>query len=292
MKEFRDKVAAITGAGSGIGRALALDLAQRGCHVALCDINAECLAETAAQVVGHGVRVTQATVDVADRAAMHAWADAVARDFGHVNLVFNNAGVALVSTIEGVAYENLEWIMGINFWGVVHGTKAFLPHLIASGDGHVVNLSSVFGLAGVPTQSGYNAAKFAVRGFTECLRAELEMMRCGVSATCVHPGGIKTNIARAARACGSVRALGLEDGKDEGEFETTAFTTPEKAARIILRAVQKNRRRVMVGPDAYVFDWITRLFPARYHRIVIALMRSAHQQRRKAGKTADATETN
>ncbi|MCC6142861.1 MAG: SDR family NAD(P)-dependent oxidoreductase, partial [Candidatus Hydrogenedentes bacterium] len=216
---------------------------------------------------------------VADRGAMERWAEAVVRDHGRIHLVFNNAGVALVSSIEGVAYESLEWIMGINFWGVVHGTKVFLPHLIAAGEGHIVNLSSVFGLAAVPTQSGYNAAKFAVRGFTECLRTELDMMRCGVSATCVHPGGIKTNIARAARACGSVKSLGLLDTRDQGEFEAVAMTTPEKAAAIILRAVQKNRRRVMVGPDAYLFDWITRLAPARYHALVIGLMRRGNRQR-------------
>jgi len=273
MRDFKDKVAAITGAGSGIGRALALELADRGCHLALSDVNEEGLAETARRAQEKGVRVTQALVDVADREAMHRWASATADEHGKVNLVFNNAGVALVSSIGSVPYEKLEWIMGINFWGVVHGTKAFMPYLIDSGEGHIVNLSSVFGLFGVASQGGYNASKFAVRGFTDCLRQELEIMKCGVSATCVHPGGIKTNIAKAARACDSVRDLGVMHEPDDGKFEAHARTSPTRAARVILRAVEKNKRRVMVGPDAYVLDWLVRLFPAHYHPLVAALLR-------------------
>lgn len=282
MKSFSGKVAAITGASSGIGRALALNLAKQGCHLALSDIRLEPLEEVAKAARESGVKVTAHRVDVADRAAMHAWADGAATEHGKVNLIFNNAGVALVTTIEGADYKDLEWIIGINFWGVVHGTKAFLPHLKASGEGHVVNLSSVFGLAGIPSQGGYNAAKFAVRGFTDCLREELEMMNCGVSATCVHPGGIKTNIARAARTHASVRDLGLDDNDDGSEFEKTALTTPEKAASIILKAVQRNKRRVMVGPDAYLFDWVTRLFPAHYHRLAVRLMRATSKKRQKS----------
>lgn len=278
MRDFNGKVAAITGASSGIGRALALDLAGRGCHLALSDIRLEPLEEVAEAARQRGVRVTAHRVDVADRAAVQAWADEAAREHGRVNLIFNNAGVALVTTIEGADYADLEWIMGINFWGVVHGTKAFLPHLFASGEGHVINLSSVFGLAGIPSQGGYNAAKFAVRGFTDCLREELEMVARGVSCTCVHPGGIKTNIARAARTHPSVRSLGLDDTDDGSDFERTAMTTPEKAAATILKAVQRNKRRVMVGPDAYLFDWITRLFPAHYHRLAVGLMRASSRK--------------
>ena len=135
---------------------------------------------------------------------MYAWADQVVDDHGRVNLIFNNAGVALGATIEAMSYEDFEWLMNINFWGVVHGTKAFLPHLKAAGEGHIINVSSVFGLISVPSQSAYNAAKFAVRGFTDALRMELEIEKCGVSCTTVHPGGIKTNIARNARMDPSV----------------------------------------------------------------------------------------
>ena len=175
MKDFKGHVAAITGAGSGIGRALANELARRGAHLALSDIDDAGLAETVSQCEGFGVKITSQHIDVADRAAVYAWADEVVADHGEINLVVNNAGVALGATIESMSYEDFEWLMNINFWGVVYGTKAFLPYLKASGEGHIVNLSSVFGLISVPSQSAYNAAKFAVRGFTDTLRMELEI---------------------------------------------------------------------------------------------------------------------
>jgi NAD(P)-dependent dehydrogenase (short-subunit alcohol dehydrogenase family) len=271
MKNFQDKVSAITGAGSGIGRALALDLAARGCHLALSDINEVGLAETVRQIGTPGVRVTAQTVDVADRRAVYEWADQVVAQHGKVNLIFNNAGVALGSTIEGMSYDDFEWLMNINFWGVVYGTKAFLPHLKASGEGHIANVSSVFGLAGIPTQGAYNASKFAVRGFTECLRQELDMTDCGVSATSIHPGGIKTAIARSARMNGSIADLGLDIDASSAKFERAFITSPEKAARIILRAVERNERRVLVGPDAYVYDWMVRLLPSRYQDVATRL---------------------
>lgn len=273
MKQFAGKVAAVTGAGSGIGRALALALAERKCHLSLCDIDAEALQQTVTEVNAFGVNVTSRTVDVAQCDAVHEWAEATVRDHGKVNLIFNNAGVALVTTIEGADYAELEWIMGINFWGVVYGTKAFLPHLKAAGEGHIINLSSVFGIAGIPGQCGYNAAKFAVRGFTECLREELDIQRCGVSASSVHPGGIKTNIARRARNNGTVAALGMDIDPSGDAFEKAARTTPAQAAQIILRGVESNKRRILVGPDAHVFDWTVRLFPSRYQDVVIWLMR-------------------
>ncbi len=207
MKEFRGRVAAITGAGSGIGRALAAALVRRGAHLALSDIDDTGLAETVAACEGFGVSVTSRHVDVADRAAVYSWADQVVADHGRVNLVINNAGVALGATIESMSYDDFEWLMDINFWGVVYGSKAFLPHLKQSGEGHIVNLSSVFGLISVPSQSAYNAAKFAVRGFSDTLRMELEIEHANVSVTTVHPGGIKTNIARNARMDASVRDL-------------------------------------------------------------------------------------
>lgn len=267
MKDFRNKVAAITGAGSGMGRSLAVLLASRGCHVALSDINEKGLAETVSLLKGTGVKVTSQKLDVSDKDAVFAWADQVARDHGKVNLIFNNAGVALGSAVDGGSYEDLEWIMNINFWGVVHGTKAFLPYLKDSGEGHVINTSSVFGLMGVPSQSAYNASKFAVRGFTEALRQELEMARVNVSATSVHPGGIKTNIARAARMDNSVTNLGLSPNSTE-KFEKLFRTTADEAAAVIIKAVEGNKRRVLIGTDAIAIDLMVRLFPSAYQKLV------------------------
>lgn len=268
MKTFENKVAAITGGASGIGRALALELAKRGCHLALSDVNETGLRETVSFVESYGVRVTQQRLDVAERDAVYAWADRVVADHGQVNLIFNNAGVALGATVEDVRYEDFEWLMDINFWGVVYGTKAFLPHLKASGDGHVINISSLFGLLGIPSQAAYNAAKFAVRGFTESLREELDMMHCGVSATSVHPGGIKTNIAKSARMDASVGSLGLDEKNSIAKFEKLFMTTAERAARIILGAVQGNKRRVLVGQDAHVGDLVQRLMPTAYQPLI------------------------
>jgi NAD(P)-dependent dehydrogenase (short-subunit alcohol dehydrogenase family) len=275
VKSFENKVAAITGAGSGMGRSLAIQLAQAKCAVALSDVNEAGLAETVKLASQYGVKVTSKKVNVADRAAMYAWAEEVARDHGKVNLVFNNAGVALGATVDGATYEELEWITGINFWGVVYGTKAFLPHLKAAGDGHVINTSSVFGLVGIPSQSAYNATKFAVRGFTESLRQELDLARCGVSATSVHPGGIKTNIARSARMNKSIREIGLDDQRGSEKFEKMFITTADSAARTILKAVRCNKRRVLVGPDAYVIDLVVRLFPSGYQSLTTFFARKS-----------------
>ncbi len=269
MRSFGDKVAAITGAGSGIGRELAVQLAGQGCHLALSDIDSKGLAETATLASPTGVRITTARVDVADRTAMYAWADQVAKDHGKVNLVFNNAGVALGATVEGVSFDDFDWLMGINFWGVVHGTKAFLPHLKAAGEGHVVNLSSVFGLAAIPSQAVYNASKFAVRGFTESLRQELDMQKSPVSATSIHPGGIRTNIARSARISDSIGQLGFDQAQSRSRFENNFRTTAAQAAHVILRAVQKNKRRALIGADAYLVDWMVRLLPALYQRLTM-----------------------
>jgi NAD(P)-dependent dehydrogenase (short-subunit alcohol dehydrogenase family) len=282
VKDFRGRVAAITGAGSGIGRALAVELAGRGAHVAVSDIDEVGLAETVARCEGLGVKVTSQRVDVADRAAMHAWAEQVVADHGTVNLIFNNAGVALGATVEAMSYEDLEWLMGINFWGVVHGTKAFLPHLQASGEGHIVNLSSVFGLISVPSQSAYNAAKFAVRGFTDTLRMELDVARSGVSSTTVHPGGIKTNIARNARVDESVTELAGPGARDFAKgFERIAMTSPEKAARQILTAVRRDKRRALIGPDAKAIDLVGRGPGAVYQWFMV---RGSRAGRRRAAR--------
>lgn len=275
MKDFKNKVAAITGAASGMGRTLALNLASRGCHLALSDVNAKGLAETAQMAGKLGVKVTTAAVNVASREEVYAWADQVVRDHGKVNLIFNNAGVALGATIEVVKPEDFEWIMDINFWGVVWGTKAFLPHLKAAGEGHIVNTSSLFGLLAVPTQGTYNASKFAVRGFTEALRQELDMENCGVSATCVHPGGIRTNIAMAARIDPAMAAkTGMDAEAARKRFDKLLDTTSaDSAAKQILRAVEGNKRRVLVGPDAKFLDKVVRLGGSWYQPLTTMFAR-------------------
>lgn len=290
MKGFINKVAAITGAGSGMGRELALQLAARGCHVALSDVNEEGLEKTVQRITaaGSGVRVTSQKLDVADRQAVFDWADAVVDEHGKVNLIFNNAGVALSATVEGMKIEDFEWLMNINFWGVVHGTQAFLPHLRASGEGHVANTSSLFGLLAVPTTSAYHASKFAVRGFTESLRQELDVMRCGVSATCVHPGGIKTAIARTARTDDSIRTLGMDPEVSSKQFEKNFITTAEKAARIIIRGVERDARRVLVGPDAVIAEKLSRFLPMSTARLTTYLVRKqSGAQAAGSGRKAD-----
>jgi len=270
MRNLTGRVAAVTGAASGIGRALAIALAREGMHVAISDVNEPGLAETAASAARFGTRITSTRVDVSERAAVHAWADTVAREHGAVHLVANNAGVALGATIEQMTYDDLEWLFGINFWGVVHGTKAFLPHLLAADEGHIVNVSSVFGLIAVPGQGAYNAAKFAVRGYTECLRQELEVENRRVSATCVHPGGVRTNIARNARN----RSEGVISSEDAAKrFDEIARTTPEWAALRIVRGVQRNARRVLIGADALAIDALQRLTGTGYQALTVAAAR-------------------
>jgi NAD(P)-dependent dehydrogenase (short-subunit alcohol dehydrogenase family) len=275
MKSFSSKVGAVSGAGSGIGRALALELAGRGCHLSLSDIAPQGLGATADACRQKGVRVTTHEVDVASREQVFAWAAATLRDHGSVNLLFNNAGVALAAMAESQRPDDMEWLMGINFWGVVHGTHAFLPHLKAGGDGHVVNLSSLFGLLGMPMQSAYNASKFAVRGYTEALRMELELEGAPVGATCVHPGGVATNIAFAARVDpGALAVAGRPEAEHRERSNRLLQTTrPEAAARQILAGVQRNARRVLVGPDAKVLDVLVRLLGAAYQPLVVRRVR-------------------
>lgn len=273
MKSFRDRVAAVSGAASGIGRALALALAGEGCHLSLADLDEAGLGATCDAARRADVSVTSASVDVSRLEDVRAWAAATVRDHGRVNLVVNNAGVALGSTIDAMSYDDLRWVMGVNFWGVVHGTKEFLPHLERSGQGHIVNVSSIFGLGSQPTQGAYNASKFAVRGFTEALRQELDLKRSGVSATCVLPGGIRTNIARAARVTDSLRSVGLDPGHSHARFERFLRGSPEAAATAILDGVRRDARRVLIGADAHLFDALARLLPAGYQRLVTFGMR-------------------
>ena len=271
MKNFKNKVAAITGAASGMGRTLAVELAKRGCHLSLSDVNEAGLAETAALAGKHGVKVTTQKLDVSNREAVFAWADQTAMDHGQVNLIFNNAGVALTVNLDMVQQRDFDWIMGINFWGVVYGTQAFLPHLKKSRDGHVINTSSLFGLMAVPSQGTYNASKFAVRGYTEALRMELEMAGEGVSATCVHPGGIATNIAKAGKIDpGMERISGVSIEKQRKLADKLInVTTAESAALQILKAVENNERRVLVGPDARMLDKIVRVLGSAYQVLVM-----------------------
>lgn len=269
MKSFEGRVAAITGAGSGIGRAVANELARRGSEVAVSDIDEAGLADTVRRIESAGTRVSSQLVDVADRHAVEDWANKVAADHGKINVIVNNAGVALGANVESMTYEDLEWLMGVNFWGVVHGTKAFLPHLQAAGEGHIVNVSSVFGMVGIPSQSAYNAAKFAVRGFTEALRVELDASGTKVSCTTIHPGGIKTNIARNGRFDpATVAQLGQDVDKLVELSERVFMTTPEKAATVILDAVVADKRRAFIGPDAQVFKVLSMLPPSLYQNAI------------------------
>lgn len=274
IKTLQNRVAVITGAGSGIGRSLALQIADKGGKLAISDVNEKGLKETAALLEQKGVTPHVQTLDVADREAMHAYADAVFKHFGEVHLVFNNAGVALGATVEDMSYEDLDWLMAINFGGVVSGTKAFLPYLNQSDAGHIINISSLFGLVSMPTQSAYNAAKFAVRGFTESLRQELELSGSKVSCTCVHPGGIKTNIARNARMRDVSEITGTSPEKAIADFERLFRTTADEAAATILNGVLKNKRRVLIGNDAKAIDALQRLMPTFYQRIVVGGQRA------------------
>ena len=268
MEGFAGKVAVVTGAGSGIGQALAVELARSGASVAISDVDTEGLAVTEERLKAIGAPVKADRLDVTEREAFELYAEDVKKHFGKVNQIYNNAGIAFAGDIEVSQFKDIEKVMDVDFWGVVNGTKVFLPHLIESGDGHVVNVSSVFGLFSVPGQAAYNAAKFAVRGFTEALRQEMLVAGHPVKVTTVHPGGIKTNIARNMTAV---------DGLDKDELAKTfdkklANTTPEKAARIILEAVRKNKARVLVGPDATALDLIVRITGSGYQRLFSTVM--------------------
>lgn len=288
MKSFAGKVAAITGAASGMGRSLAVKLAERNCEVAISDVDEVGLAETVRLVeqAKPGIRVTKKRLDVADAEAMNAWAREVATEHGRVNLIFNNAGISYAGTVEGVPQAEFDRIIDVDFWGVVHGTRAFLPFLRASGDGHVINTSSVFGIIAFPGQCTYNSAKFAVRGFTEVLRLELEITGAPVSASCVHPGGIKTNIARASKMHESMAELGIED-RDEARrnFEKAFRVTADEAAEVILRGVQKNQARILIGTDARIMDFMQRFLPGSYTSLVARISKRVIAKRMKA-KTA------
>lgn len=271
MSAVGGKVAAVTGAGSGIGRALALELASRGARLALSDVDEQGLAETAAQVGGE---VHTQRLDVSDRDAFMAYADAVAAHFGVAHQIYNNAGIAFSRPLLETELADYDRVLGVNLWGVIHGTKAFLAHLIASGDGHVVNVSSLNGYMAQEQMSHYCTSKFAVRGFTESIR--IEMLRAGhpVGVTVVHPGGIRTSIADNAMA--AARSLGLPVTEDDERRRRTyneklLRMDPRKAAKIVVDGVESGKARVLVGNDAKAVDALVRLLPVGYQRIAIAL---------------------
>ncbi len=268
MEGFAGKVAAVTGAGSGIGQALAIELARSGAKVAISDVDTEGLAVTEERLKAIGAPVKADRLDVTEREAFQQYADAVNEHFGTVNQIYNNAGIAFAGDVEVSEFKDIERVMDVDFWGVVNGTKVFLPHLIASGDGHVVNVSSLFGLLSVPGQAAYNSAKFAVRGFTEALRQEMALAGHPVRVTAVHPGGIKTGIVR-----NMTTAEGIDHNKLTQTFDTKlASTSPQKAARIILDGVRKNKARVLVGTDAKVLDLVVRITGSGYQRLLSTVM--------------------
>ena len=264
MEGFAGKVAVVTGAGSGIGQALAVELAGSGAKLAISDVDTEGLAQTEERIRTIGAPVKSDRLDVTEREAFLAYADAVNEHFGKVNQIYNNAGIAFIGDIEVSQFKDIERVMDVDFWGVVNGTKAFLPHLITSGDGHVVNISSIFGLFSMPGQGAYNAAKFAVRGFTEALRQEMVLAEHPVKVTTVHPGVIKTGIAR-----NMLTAEGVDAGELVRSFDKRrTAATPQRAARTILAGVRKNKARVLVGTDAKVLDLIVRVTASGYQRLV------------------------
>lgn len=269
MSAVSGKVAVVTGAGSGIGRALALELARRGAKVSISDVNAAGLAETAAAIGD----VHQTTLDVGDRDAVEAYAASVADRFGVVHQVYNNAGIAFSRPVLESEYADYERVFAVNLWGVIHGTKAFLPHLVASGDGHVVNVSSLNGFMAQDQMTHYCASKFAVRGFTESVRAEMLAAGHPVQVSSVHPGGIKTNIANAA--FDRARELGLpvtevEERRRDIYNEKLLKMDPAQAAKIIVDGVEAGRPRILVGSDAKAVDKLVRLLPSRYPKLTVA----------------------
>ncbi|WP_040791840.1 SDR family NAD(P)-dependent oxidoreductase [Nocardia paucivorans] len=266
---FRGKVCVITGAGSGIGRALAENLARRGAKLALSDIDTDGLAETVRRCERLGAQVKSDRLDVAEREAVLHYADAVKEHFGVVHQVYNNAGIAHHGDVVKTDFKSIERIMDVDFWGVVNGTKAFLPYLIESGDGHVVNVSSLFGLIAVPGQSAYNSAKFAVRGFTEALRQEMIVARHPVRVTCVHPGGIKTAVARNATYVEGIDAKSASSMFDR----YLAIHSPEMAAQTIVDGVRKGRGRVLIGWEAKLLDLFVRVAASGYQRIAATVER-------------------
>lgn len=258
MKDLNGRVAVVTGASSGIGRATAARLADEGCALALVDIDRPRLEETAHLIETTGVRASLHLADVSDAARMEALPGEILGEHGRVNILVNNAGVSVLKTFEDHSLEDFQWLIGINFWGVVHGCKFFLPALREASEAHIVNVSSMFGFIGAPGQSSYCASKFAVRGFTESLWAELRHTQVGV--TSVHPGGVATGIARGVRVSHEAQRAQLQTGiKKYGH-------PPEDVASAIVRGIRGNRLRVRSGAESFAVDWLKRLVPIGFHK--------------------------
>lgn len=262
--QINDCVAVLTGAGSGIGRALALALASRQCHLALADINQEGLAETARLAREHGVRVSEHRLDVASREQVAALPQAVLAEHGQVDLLINNAGVALGGHFHQVSEADFDWLMAINFEAVVRMTRAFLPFLQERPAARIVNVSSLFGLITPAGQTAYCASKFAVRGFSNALRLELQGSNVGV--TVVHPGGVATSIATSARVSAAVAPQDVELSRKQAQ--KLLRMPPEKAAQIIVTGIERDKPRVLVGNDARILAWLERLLPVNYWRLL------------------------
>jgi len=266
MRTLSDRVAVVTGAASGIGRAVGLALARKGAHLALVDVDDAGLTESASRVRATGRRVSTHVVDVASRAAMTTLPEAVLAVHEHVHVLVNNAGVALDGTFEELPLDDIAWLLGVNLWGVIHGCSVFLPHLRREEEAHIVNVSSVFGIIGMPENSAYCASKFAVRGLSESLSVELA--GSGVGVTCVHPGGVRTSIARRAR---------LQDERRRAvmvaEFERVARMTPEHAADRIVTAIERGTARLRLGPETYLLDWAKRVAPVGTQRALVGVYR-------------------
>jgi short-subunit dehydrogenase len=280
MTAIPGSAAAITGAAGGIGRALALELAARGCDLALADRDEAGLATLAAEIAkAHQRKVTVHTVDVGVPREIEAFAQAAIAAHPVLNIVINNAGVALMGMFDEVDQAQMEWLININFWGVVHGTRAFLPHLSKKPEAHIVNLSSIFGIIAPPGQTAYCAAKFAVRGFSESLRHELAMAGSPVRLSVVHPGGVATNIARNSRI-----GTGMTDNARRAQsierFDAVAKTTPAAAAQRIIVGIEKNQPRILIGNDARTMDLLQRFRPATYWAVLARKI----EKMAKAGK--------
>lgn len=267
---FAGKVAVVTGAGSGIGRALAIGLAGRGADVALADVDTISLKETGRSCEALGAKVRADYLDISDPDSVPAYAGEVSGQFGRVDQLYNIAGIAYFGDVEHERVEDMRRVLDVNLWGTVAVTKAFLPHLLETGNGHVVIMSSLFGLVTFPGQSAYCVSKFAVRAFAETLRQEMLAARRGVRVTCVHPGGIKTSIARSMTV-----ADGLDGGAIARIFDRRlALHTPEAAAGVILDGVLDGRARVLIGAEAKAFDLLARLAPAGAQRAALAFSRA------------------
>jgi len=266
MKHLKDKVISITGAGSGIGRSLAMKLNASGAKLALNDYNAEALEETLSLLPNQNIKFINQVFDVSNKDAVYSFADETMKSFGQVDGCINNAGVALGTvSAENLSYEDFNWIFGINFWGMVYGTKAHLPLIKKQSEGFIANVSSIFGITGIAYQTAYCSTKFAIRGFNESVRMEMHVESPHIKIHSIHPGGIKTNIAKDSKVAeGMEEIMAKQDDQQLADIEKAFITSPDKAADVIISGIKSKRERIMIGPDAKKADRLVRLFPEKY----------------------------